>query len=135
MPNEIPMDPGLFGVALSGAEQEFLTRALAIWDGVAYPSSAFMTSLGFEDGRSLVESAQSLEERILRSEPLSRTEWTVALLLSEVGFASDIQGGGLEWEGYSGIPDRETIALLRSVQMKLIDIRLRFKRHSGDQVG
>ncbi len=41
------------------------------------------------------------------------------LLAVEIVFASDVVGSGLDWATTSGIPDEESIAILRRLQRKL----------------
>lgn len=51
---------------------------------------------------------------------MSRTDWTRALLASEIVFASDVVGAGVEWPTVTGWSDVETIELLRELQRKLM---------------
>jgi hypothetical protein len=41
------------------------------------------------------------------------------LLAAESVFASDVVGSGLDWPTTTGIPDAESIAILRGLQRKL----------------
>ena len=44
-----------------------------------------------------------------------------SLLMTEVVFASDVVGSGMEWTITTGLTDQETIATLRGLQRKLLN--------------
>ncbi|MDM7888577.1 hypothetical protein QUG98_08930 [Curtobacterium sp. RHCJP20] len=46
-------------------------------------------------------------------------DWRRTLLATEVVFASDIVGSGIEWETATGVRDATALQLLRSLQRKL----------------
>lgn len=50
---------------------------------------------------------------------MSQVDWVRTLLATEIVFASDVVGSGLDWPITSGLPDEETMHLLRSVQRKI----------------
>jgi hypothetical protein len=49
-------------------------------------------------------------------QPLSRADWRRALLATEIVFASDVVGSGLDWSITTGLADEDTIGLLRAMQ-------------------
>lgn len=61
----------------------------------------------------------ALWRRIEANEVLSSQDWRRVLLAAETIFTSDVFGSGLEWPITSGIPDAESIAILRGLQPKL----------------
>lgn len=122
-------------VDLSDDERQFLVWGLRVWGGLAYPSLGFMQSMGFSDGYALADFASDLGQKICRGERMSRTDWTLGLRLAEIGFASDIEGAGLEWQASTGISDWESITTLRSIQLKMIDVRIRYARPTGEPHG
>lgn len=54
---------------------------------------------------------------------MSRLDWMRVLLATEVVFASDVLGSGIDWEATSGLSDEDSIAILRRVQRKLAGLR------------
>ncbi|MFD2091298.1 hypothetical protein [Blastococcus deserti] len=54
-----------------------------------------------------------------RRQPLTRRDWARALLATEIVFASNLVGSGLDWSSTTGLSDEETIALLRTLQRKI----------------
>jgi hypothetical protein len=50
---------------------------------------------------------------------LSRDDWRRVLLATEVVFASDVFGSGLDWSTTTGFSDADSISLLRSIQRKM----------------
>ena len=61
--------------------------------------------------------------RKLRSEEhLTPDEVLFALVSTEIIFASDRWGAGVEWEIVAGYSDMESISMLRSLQRKLVGI-------------
>jgi hypothetical protein len=49
---------------------------------------------------------------------LSDLDWARMHFLTEVSWASDLVGAGVEFR-YNGIPDEEAVKLLRSIQRKI----------------
>ncbi|WP_433277622.1 hypothetical protein ACQPZA_01270 [Pseudonocardia xinjiangensis] len=60
-----------------------------------------------------------LREALDHGEPLTRPQWWKALLATEIVFSSTVVGAGWDWTITTGLPDEETIKLLREVQRKL----------------
>jgi hypothetical protein len=55
-------------------------------------------------------------------QPLTPADWRRALLATELAFASDVLGSGVEWSTTTGWRDDETIRCLRNIQRKLARI-------------
>jgi len=51
---------------------------------------------------------------------MSRLDWFRTLASTEIMFASDLFGAGVEWSIVTGLSDSESLMILRSVQRKLI---------------
>lgn len=52
--------------------------------------------------------------------PLSRTDWTRALLATEIVFMSNVIGSGWDWQTTTGFGDEETLRMLRSLQRHVV---------------
>jgi hypothetical protein len=105
---------------LTEDERELLMRGLLEWGGPATPTKAIANLLGFADVRSLYNEGGLIARRIRAGDPLTPVDWRRALLATEIVFASDLVGSGLDWTITTGIPDEEAVRLLRSVQRKLL---------------
>jgi hypothetical protein len=75
--------------------------------------------MGFADVEDLFLQSKRLVPALRKGEPLSRRDWTRALLATEVVFASDVVGSGSDWQATVGWSDEVTIHTLRQLQRKL----------------
>lgn len=105
-------------------EAQFLERALQQWGGPGRCTEALAAALGFNDLADFSTSLQALIQALKNGEALSRTNWTRVLLASEIAFASDVVGAGVEWPTVTGWSDEQTIRLLRELQRKLMMARV-----------
>lgn len=101
-------------------ERNFVSQALGEWGGSARATDALALMMGFRDKRDLMDETSRLATRVRSDAPLAFDEWRRALLATEIAFASDVVGSGLDWETVSGLSDGRSIALLRSVQRKVL---------------
>ena len=65
---------------------------------------------------------------VLRGDPpwqFSRFDWTRILLATEVVFASSVVGAAMDWPITTGFSDVKTIGLLREIQRKFAQDRVR----------
>lgn len=76
--------------------------------------------MGFDGVADLDLQSPRLREAVEETQPLSREDWRRILLMTEVAFASDVVGSGVEWSITTGMSDEETLRLLRSIQRKLV---------------
>jgi hypothetical protein len=106
-------------VDLDEEELRFLRAALLDWGGPARPTDEIASALGFESAADISDGTWALWKRIQERPALSVEEWRRVLLAAEIVFASDVVGSGLDWATTSGIPDGESIAILRRLQRKL----------------
>jgi hypothetical protein len=75
--------------------------------------------MGFESRADFFNEARRLVAALKTNTPLSPRDWTRALVATELAFASDVIGSGVEWATTTGLGDEETIHLLRELQRKL----------------
>lgn len=75
--------------------------------------------MGFAGVQDLFAQSDRLIEAIEGRHPLSRWDWTRALLATEIVFASDVMGSGVEWPITTGLDDTQTLRTLRALQRKL----------------
>jgi hypothetical protein len=75
--------------------------------------------MGFDGVEGLQVDGRRLSQSIRAGQPLSRKDWRRALVATEVVFASDVFGSGVDWSITTGLSDEETIRILRSLQRKI----------------
>lgn len=96
-----------------------LRAALLEWGGPAKPTEQLALAMGFQGLEGLSRDVMTLREALKEGVPLSREDWQRVLLATEIVFASDVVGSGLDWPITTGVPDAEAIALLRAMQRKM----------------
>jgi hypothetical protein len=107
-------------VDLTSDERSLLSRGLGEWGGPASPTDALARAMGFVSKEDLWRGeGRRLQEALDYGEPLAGSQWRKALLATEIVFASDVVGSGLDWSTTTGLTDEETIKLLRVVQRKV----------------
>ena len=109
----------MVSVELTSEERELLRSGLLEWGGPARPTAELARAIGFVDLDDLWAQCQRLRELLAENQPLSRADWRRTLLATEIVFASDVLGSGVDWSSTSGLADDDTIRLLRAVQRKL----------------
>jgi hypothetical protein len=107
---------------LADDERHLLARGLYEWGGPAKPTKEIANLLGFADVQSLFDDGGLIARRIRSGDPLTAADWRRALLATEIVFASDLIGSGVDWSATTGIRDEEAVRLLRSGQRKLVRI-------------
>jgi hypothetical protein len=108
----------LLTLPLDDEERNLLSRGIAEWGGSARCTDEFAQGLGFGGVADLDAERPRLLDAIRENRPLSRQDWRRVLLLTEVAFASDVVGSGVEWETTTGVTDETTVRVLRRVQRK-----------------
>jgi hypothetical protein len=88
--------------------------------GPANPTDEIACLLGFANARALQREGGRIARALRSGEGLSAGDWHRALMSTELVFASDLVGSGVDWPTTSGFDDDETIRLLRSIQRKLV---------------
>lgn len=107
---------------LSDDETALLRRALAEWWGPARCSDQLAVGMGFAGREDLFLQCGRLRDGLKGDVPLSAADWARTLLASEIVFASDLAGSGVEWQTTTGLDDAETIKVFRSIQRKLAKV-------------
>ncbi|WP_193590688.1 hypothetical protein [Paenarthrobacter sp. YJN-D] len=100
-------------------EREVLRRGLTDWAGPAAPTEAMALAMGFRDVADLIAEGDRISGFIRAGRPLTKAEWRRALLATEIAFASNTVGVGLDWSIVTGYQDDETIRILRAIQRKM----------------
>ena len=104
---------------LTAPEVELLRRSLLAWGGPARCSVPLAVGMGFLDAQDLLDQCRVLNLALGEDAPLKAADWARALLATEIVFASDLAGSGVEWSTTTGFTDEATIRTLRSIQRKL----------------
>jgi hypothetical protein len=112
-PDEL-LDPDL-----SEFEREVLCWGLIEWGGPARCTDEMAVAMGFASVQDLFDHGARLRTAIATRFPLTASDWLRVLLATEIVFASNCVGSGLDWPITSGYSDDESFAALRSIQRKL----------------
>jgi len=112
-------------VALTDEERFLLEQGLVEWGGPARCTEAMAIAIGFDSVADLLASGYRIADDLSKGKPLTRSDWTRALLATEVVFASNVLGSGHDWEVSTGLDDATSIRLLRKVQLRLVGVILR----------
>jgi hypothetical protein len=114
----------IISVDLTEDELRFLIEGLRQWGGPGHCTDAMATGMGFDGADDLLRQASRIETALLERADLSRWDWTRALLVSEIDFASDVIGAGYEWSTATGLDDAHSLLVLRGLQRKLGPVRI-----------
>lgn len=114
--------PELVDVDLTDDERAVLACGLSEWGGPATPTDEIARLLGFTDVRALRREGGRIARALRSDEGLTAADWRRAVASTELVFASDLVGSGVDWSATTGFDDAETIRLLRSIQCKLVSI-------------
>jgi hypothetical protein len=115
--DELPQWPDL-----TTEELWLLNRGLFGWTEGSYLTDALAVAMGFHSAADLHAQAVRIAMALAQHEPLAGQDWKRMLVATEVAFASDVFGLGVEWETVTGLGDEETLAVLRCVQRKLVGV-------------
>jgi len=112
-------EPELFTIDLDDDERELMVQGLSEYfksakSGIPLLVLLFRVS-GAEEFQALV---WRLLEAVDNKEPLSPFDWSRALLLTEIAWASDLVGSGIEFAKIRS--DEEVMPLLRSIQYQVV---------------
>jgi hypothetical protein len=112
-------DDDLVPIDLTDEERYVLFRGLAEWGGPAHCTDALAAAIDFANATDMLNDARRLRTSIEAGQPLNRRDWRRILAATEIAFASDIFGSGIDWSITSGLSDENTIKILRSLQRKI----------------
>jgi hypothetical protein len=99
-----------------------LDRGLVEWGGPACCTDAMAVGMGFTDAQDLFAQADRIRAELDAGRGVSRWDWSRALLATEIVFASDVMGSGVEWTITTGLDDARSIHVLRGLQRKLTGV-------------
>jgi hypothetical protein len=109
-------------LGFSRDEQRFIVEGLKHWGGPADPQPESAVLAGFDGVQQMYASTERLRRSLEGGEPLSRRDWRRIMILTELIFASDTFGAGVEWETVTGRDEVTDLRLLRRVQRKLVAV-------------
>jgi hypothetical protein len=115
----VTADDDLVTVDLTDQERHVMARGFAEWGGPAHSTDALAVAMGFEGTEDLYVQARRLSRSVEAGEPLSRQDWRRCVIATEIVFASDVFGSGVDWQTTTGLADELTIQVLRSIQRKV----------------
>jgi len=108
----------LIHVDLTADERELLTSGLNEYLGPAAGAPVLAPLVGARTIEEFFELLNRLMSAIETRQALSELDWTRALLLTEISWASDVLGAASEIQ--TTIRDERALPLLRSLQRKLV---------------
>lgn len=115
----------LLHVELTTEERRMLAIGLGDWGGPAYGSEPLAQAMGFESLEGLYDESQLLCHALLASTPLSRRDWTRAIVATEIAFVSALGTGCGSWEAIHGGRAEKWFAVLLRLQAKVrVDLDL-----------
>ena len=106
-------------IELSDEERELLIRGLGEWGGPARCTEALAVAMDFGSVGDLISNVARISRALADREPLPRSDWRRALFATEIAFASDVVGSGVEWATTTGLSDESTVRVLRGLQRKI----------------
>ena len=109
----------LLTIDLDDGERFLLRCGLNEWGGPSHCTEEMAIALGFPSVAALFEESDRLIPAIEAGQPLTARDWCRAVLATEVVFASNLMGSGMDWIYTTGLSDEETIVRLRGIQRKL----------------
>lgn len=106
-------------IELTDREREIIADALYEWQGSAGWAPLPIDALGLSSWEEFDALTDRLRDAITRGEPLSDLDWARVLFVTEITWASNLVGSGLDFAIVTGFSDAEAITLLRSLQRKI----------------
>ncbi|PJE05410.1 MAG: hypothetical protein CK429_20245 [Mycobacterium sp.] len=108
----------LVSIELTDREREFIQQALRQWDGSASDAPFPFQILGLSRWEEFGELAVRLDRALQKHEALTDLDWARVLFLTEICWASDLVGAGLDFATVTGFSDTEALGLLRRLQRR-----------------
>lgn len=115
-PDELlrPVDLGL-----TNDELELIVAGIGQWGGPASPRPESARLVGFATAEQMTAEFARRKPALRDRQAITRREWRRILVATELIFASDVYGAGVEWETVTGRDEAADLRLLRGVQRKL----------------
>lgn len=114
------MTEGPVAVSLEPAEREMLMWGLGDWGGPAACTDTLAVAMGFDSCADLRVQTERLLPLLRSESPLTPSDWTRTLLATEIVWASDVVGAGMDASATFGHSDVDALRILRSLQGKLV---------------
>lgn len=108
----------LVAVDLTEREREFIQQAMEQWALAASDAPFPFQVLGLSTWEEFGELTVRLERAVTKGEPLTDLDWARVLFLTEITWASDLVGAGLDFATVTGFSDTEAVSLLRGLQRR-----------------
>jgi hypothetical protein len=108
----------LVAVDLTDRERKFIEQALQQWGLSASDAQFPFQVLGLSTWEEFGELTVRLERAVENGDPLSNLDWARVLFLTEITWASDLVGAGLDFATVTGFSDTEAVTLLRGLQRR-----------------
>jgi hypothetical protein len=109
----------LVAIALTDNEREFIQQTLEQWALSAASTPFPYQVLGLSTWEEFLTLTGRLEHAVVAGAPLTDLEWARVLFLTEVTWASNLVGSGLDFAIVTRFSDSEAIGLLRGLQRKI----------------
>lgn len=103
-------------VDLTVAQHALLRNGIFQWLGPARACDAVAAVVGFTDVADLQAHVPRLVAALDAGNPMTGRDWRRLLISTEIMFASDVLGCGVEWQTVTGYPDPDTLTVLRQLQ-------------------
>jgi hypothetical protein len=113
---------GLTQPDLTEDERRLLNRGLFGWRDGSYLTDALAVAMGFENVADFDVQSGRIADALHDRQPLSGWDWVRTLLATEISFASDVMGLGVEWDTITGLDDAASLLVLRGLQRKLAGV-------------
>jgi hypothetical protein len=109
----------LIAIDLTDDERGVLRAGLVEWGGPARVTQDLARAMGFLDQADLFRQCDRIITELEADRPLLAFDWARTVLATEIVFASDLVGSGVEWSITTGLSDEDTVRTLRGLQRKL----------------
>lgn len=110
---------GLVAVDLTDDERNFIRQTLRQWEASASGQPFPFQVLGLPTWEEFGALTLRLERAVTDHEALTDLDWARVLFLTEVTWASDLIGSGLDFDVVTSFSDTEAVTLLRGLQRKI----------------
>ncbi|WAC89360.1 hypothetical protein [Mycobacterium sp. Aquia_213] len=105
-------------VDLTEREREFIQQALEQWALSAADAPFPFQVLGLSTWDEFGDLTVRLKRAVTDVESLTDLDWARVLFLTEITWASELVGAGLDFATVTGFSDTEAVSLLRSLQRR-----------------